>query len=109
RTGQQRWRVARREDTSWSTPIVALCRGKAQVIVAGTHHLRGYDLDSGAVLWECAGLSSNVVATPVAADGVVYAGSSYDTRALPAESTSPAATASPRSSVTAKPPQGRWP
>src|SRR5262249_43929731 len=37
---------------------------------------------SGAVIWECAGLSSNIVASPVAADGVVYSGSSYDTRNL---------------------------
>jgi len=34
------------------------------------------------VIWECGGLSSNIVASPVAANGVVYAGSSYDTRAL---------------------------
>jgi outer membrane protein assembly factor BamB len=82
RTGRQRWRVARAEDTSWATPIVVEHGGKAQVIVPGTKRLRGYDLASGAVLWECGGLSSNVVASPVAADGVVYAGSSYDTRAL---------------------------
>src|SRR5262249_37493045 len=82
RTGQQRWRVARPEDTSWATPIVVEHRGTAQVVVPGTNRLRGYDLATGAVLWECGGLSSNVVASPVAADGVVYAGSSYDTRAL---------------------------
>src|SRR5262249_37183359 len=34
------------------------------------------------VLWECGGLSSNIVASPVTADGFVYAGSSYDTRNL---------------------------
>ncbi len=82
RTGRQRWRVARAEDTSWATPIVVEHGGKAQVIVPGTKRLRGYDLASGAVLWECGGLSSNIVASPVAANGVVYAGSSYDTRAL---------------------------
>jgi outer membrane protein assembly factor BamB len=82
RTGTQRWRVARAEDTSWATPIVVEHAGKAQVIVSGTNRLRGYDLASGAVIWECGGLSSNIVASPVASDGVVYAGSSYDTRAL---------------------------
>jgi outer membrane protein assembly factor BamB len=82
RTGRVRWRAARREDTSWATPIVVERGGKAQVIVPGTNRLRGYDLATGAVLWECGGLSSNVVASPVAADGLVYAGSSYDTRAL---------------------------
>lgn len=82
RTGKQRWRVARAEDTSWATPIIVEHKGMAQVIVPGTNRLRGYDLASGAVLWECGGLSSNIVASPVSADGVVYAGSSYDTRAM---------------------------
>lgn len=82
RTGKQRWKVARAEDTSWATPIVVDHGGKTQVIVSGTNRIRSYDLSSGAVIWECGGLSSNVVASPVSADGIVYAGSSYDTRAL---------------------------
>jgi outer membrane protein assembly factor BamB len=57
-------------------------QGQAQVIVPGTKRLRGYHLASGALIWECGGLSSNIVASPVAANGVVYAGSSYDTRAM---------------------------
>jgi outer membrane protein assembly factor BamB len=82
RTGKQLWRVARAEDTSWATPIVVEHKGIAQVIVPGTNRLRGYDLATGAVIWECGGLSSNIVASPVAANGFVYAGSSYDTRAM---------------------------
>jgi outer membrane protein assembly factor BamB len=82
RTGTQRWRVSRAEDTSWPTPIVVEHAGKVQVVVPGTKRVRGYDLANGAVLWECGGLSSNIVASPVAANGIVYAGSSYDTRAL---------------------------
>ena len=82
RTGNTRWRVSRAEDTSWATPIVVEHAGRTQVVVPGTNRLRGYDLATGAVLWECGGLSSNIVASPVAAGGVVYAGSSYDTRNL---------------------------
>jgi outer membrane protein assembly factor BamB len=82
RTGRQRWRVARAEDTSWATPVVVEHGGAAQVVVPGTNRIRGYDLSGGAVVWECGGLSSNIVASPVAAGGIVYAGSSYDTRAL---------------------------
>lgn len=81
-TGTVRWRVARAEDSSWATPIVVEHAGKAQVIVPGTNRLRGYDLASGTLIWECAGLSSNIVASPVAANGFIYAGSSYDTRNL---------------------------
>ena len=43
---------------------------------------RAYDAKNGKVLWECGGLSSNIVASPVSADGMVFAGSSYDKRAL---------------------------
>jgi outer membrane protein assembly factor BamB len=82
RNGNELWKVTRAEDTSWATPIVVDQGAKAQVIVSGTHRIRGYDLSSGAVVWECVGLSSNVVASPVSANGIVYAGSSYDTRAL---------------------------
>ena len=82
RTGQERWKVQRNEVTSWATPIIVSHAGKTQVIVSGTSRVRGYDLANGKVLWECGGLSSNIVASPVAADGMVFAGSSYDKRAL---------------------------
>jgi outer membrane protein assembly factor BamB len=82
RTGRTRWRVDRDEITSWSSPIVVEQGGKPQAVVLGTNRIRGYDLETGTVIWECGGLSSNVVASPVAADGMVFAGSSYDKRAL---------------------------
>jgi len=82
RTGKQRWQVAREEVTSWATPIVVENGGKPQVIISGTNRMRGYDLATGEVIWECGGLSANIVASPVAADGMLFAGSSYEKRAL---------------------------
>ena len=76
-TGKQRWRKERDEVTSWATPIVVEHDGRQQVIVSGTRRVCAYDLEDGSVIWECAGLSNNVVASPVAADGMVFAGSSY--------------------------------
>jgi outer membrane protein assembly factor BamB len=81
-TGRQNWKVMRDEVTSWSTPIVVQHDGQRQVIVCGTDRIRSYDLASGQVIWECGGLSANIVASPVAADGMLFAGSSYDTRAM---------------------------
>ncbi len=81
-TGETRWRVERDEVTSWASPIVVTVDGRAQVIVAGTQRVRAYDLEDGRVIWECGGLSHNVVATPVAGDGLVFVGSSYEKRAL---------------------------
>lgn len=81
-TGKQRWKTQRQEVTSWATPIIVEHAGKPQLVISGTHRVRGYDLATGKVIWECGGLSANVVASPVAADGMVFAGSSYDTRNL---------------------------
>lgn len=82
RTGEERWRDDRDEVTSWSTPVVAEAGGRVQVVVSGTKRVRGYDLATGEVIWECGGLSNNVVASPVAAHGIVVAGSSYEKRAM---------------------------
>jgi len=82
KSGDQRWRVLREEVTSWATPIVVQHDGRPQVIVSGTDRIRGYDLATGDVVWECSGLSANIVASPVYGAGLVFAGSSYDKRAL---------------------------
>lgn len=82
RAGEDRWRIDRREVTSWASPIVVERNGLAQVIVSGTNRVRGYGLEKGDILWECGGLSANVVASPVSSGGFVYAGSSYDVKAL---------------------------
>lgn len=82
RTGQQKWKVDREADTSWSSPVVIENEGQAQLVVAGTNSLRAYDPSSGSVIWECGGLSSNVVATPVSAEGMLFAGSSYEKKAI---------------------------
>jgi len=81
-TGNQKWKVLRDEVTSWASPIVAIIQGQPQLIVLGTARIRGYNPNDGTPLWQCGGLSSNVVATPLVSDGILYAASSYDTRAL---------------------------
>ena len=82
RTGAQRWKVARDEKTSWSTPLVLESEGKPQVIVSATKRVRGYDLATGNLIWECAGLTDNVVSSPVYGHGVVIAGNSYYQQAM---------------------------
>ncbi|MBO49160.1 MAG: hypothetical protein CMJ69_00080 [Planctomycetaceae bacterium] len=82
RSGKSKWSVDRDEVTSWSSPIVIKHQDRAVVVISGTKFLRGYDLENGKVLWQCAGLSNNIVATPVYEAGMVFAGSSYDTRIM---------------------------
>lgn len=82
RTGEPLWRALRNEHTSWASPVVTEHAGRVQVVVSGTNRVRGYDLATGDVIWECGGLSSNIVATPIAANGMVWAGSSYEFKAM---------------------------
>jgi outer membrane protein assembly factor BamB len=82
RTGEVRWKVARDETTSWSTPLVVEHDGKFQVVVSATRRVRGYDIQTGRVIWECAGLTDNVVSSPVYGHGVVIAGNSYYRQAM---------------------------
>lgn len=82
RTGKQRWKRSRDEGTSWSTPLVVEHEGKPQVVISATNRVRAYDLSDGKVVWECGGLSGNVVASPVAAAGYVYVANSYETRSM---------------------------
>ena len=81
-TGKQRWKVPRDEKTSWATPLVVEHEGKVQVIVSATKRVRGYDLATGQQLWECAGLTDNVVSSPVESHGIVIAGNSYYKQAM---------------------------
>lgn len=81
-SGAIRWQQERKEMTSWSTPFIVSHDGAYQVIVSATERVRAYDLHSGRFIWECAGLARNVVASPVALDGVVVVGNSYDRQAM---------------------------
>jgi outer membrane protein assembly factor BamB len=74
--------VTRDEKTAWATPLVVEHDGKPQVVVSATKRVRGYDLATGELLWECAGLTDNVVASPVSGFGMVFTGSSYDRQAM---------------------------
>jgi outer membrane protein assembly factor BamB len=82
KTGQTRWKVAREERTSWATPLVVAHDGKPQVITAATRKIRSYDLATGQLVWECGGLTPNVIPSPVAADGTVYCISGFRGNAL---------------------------
>ncbi|MBE87707.1 MAG: hypothetical protein CMO69_08240 [Verrucomicrobiales bacterium] len=81
-TGKNIWKVDRKEVTSWSTPLIVKSGEKNHVIVSSTDRIRGYDMNNGKVIWECSGMSNNVVASPVSESEKVYLGCSYDKRAM---------------------------
>jgi outer membrane protein assembly factor BamB len=76
-TGKILWKKPREEGTSWSTPLIIERDGKAQVVVTATGKIRSYDVASGEVLWECGGLTRNVIPCPVADATTVYCMSGF--------------------------------
>jgi len=71
-TGKELWRMARDEPSAWAAPLVVSVNGNKQVIVSATNKVRSYDFKTGKVIWEAAGLGSNVIPAPVTQNGIVY-------------------------------------
>jgi outer membrane protein assembly factor BamB len=70
--GKELWRTSRDEPSAWSMPLVVDHAGSKQVVVAATNKVRSYDLKTGKLIWECAGLGVNAIPAPVRQDDVVY-------------------------------------
>ena len=81
-SGDELWRTDRDESTSWTTPLVVEHGGRAQVVTSATNQVRSYDLATGELLWEDAGLTPNAIPSPVAADGIVFVTSGFRGNAL---------------------------
>lgn len=77
KTGEILWKKDRDEPTSWSTPIISEIDGKAQVIVNATNRVRGYDLETGDVIWEFGGMTLNTIPTPIISDNILYVASGF--------------------------------
>jgi outer membrane protein assembly factor BamB len=85
RDGKELWRVPRQEIDTWATPLVVDVNGRPQVIVPAMQRIRGYDLETGNVIWEGNGLTMNPIPSPVYDDGLVFLMSGFqgnDLRAI---------------------------
>jgi outer membrane protein assembly factor BamB len=80
-SGREIWRVKRTEPFNWAAPYVATHEGRRQVIVSGLT-VRGYDFETGALLWEAAGLGENTIPQPVQHNDLVFAMSGHTVRRL---------------------------
>lgn len=65
KSGEEKWRTARDEPTTWATPLITDFDGGSQVITNGTNRVRSYDLANGDLIWECGGQVTNPIPTPV--------------------------------------------
>ena len=82
RTGEMRWKADREEPNAWATPMILHHSGKTQVVTAASNMVRSYDLSDGEIIWQCSGLTGNVIPSPVVDGDVVYCMSGYQGCAL---------------------------
>lgn len=73
KTGEVRWKKDRDEPTTWATPLVTEFDGRTQVVLHGTTRVRSYDFETGDLIWECGGQSTNPIAVPIREGDLVYA------------------------------------
>jgi len=85
RDGRELWRVPREEIDTWATPLILEVNGRPQVIVPAMKRNRGYDLETGKIVWDGDGLTMNPIPSPVYEDGLVFLMSGFqgnDLRAI---------------------------
>ncbi len=76
-TGKTKWAAKRDEKTTWNTPLVVEHSGKKQVVTSGTTRIRSYDLATGDLIWQCAGMTVNAIPSPVQVGDSVVCMSGY--------------------------------
>jgi len=82
KTGRELWRQPREEPTGWTTPVVVEHDGRKQVVINGTNRVRSYDFESGSLLWQAGGQTTNAIPAVVAGHGLVFAASGLRGSAL---------------------------
>ncbi|HSK76198.1 MAG TPA: PQQ-binding-like beta-propeller repeat protein [Thermoanaerobaculia bacterium] len=70
-TGEEVWKVARQEPSTWATPNV-LPAATGDELIANGPIIRAYDPKTGKALWSLGPSSEVVVATPVIGDGLAF-------------------------------------
>jgi len=79
-TGKEAWRVLRKIEVSWATPVIVPAAGRDELVTAGNQLVQAYDPATGRELWRMKGLESNAVTTPLVGDGVVVVSSGYPSK-----------------------------
>ena len=77
KTGEDVWSLPRDEGSSWSTPFLVEVNGAPQLIVSATTRVRAYNPDNGDVIWECGGLTRNVIPQPLIRNNIILLTSGF--------------------------------
>ena len=77
-TGEEVWRRERPDEkTSWNTPLITEFGGRVMAVVNGSGKARAYDVQTGDVLWECSGQTTNAIPSPLRFEDAVICMSGY--------------------------------
>jgi len=77
KTGKEVWRVARKVDVTWTSPVLVRAGNRMEIITAAAEAIIAYDPLTGKELWRHKGLESNAVPTPVVYNDLVVVTSGY--------------------------------
>jgi outer membrane protein assembly factor BamB len=77
RSGKEVWRVPRKVQVSWATPIIVRAGERDELVTSGAELIIAYDPATGKELWRGKGLESNAVPSPVSGRDVVVLSSGY--------------------------------
>jgi outer membrane protein assembly factor BamB len=84
RNGNELWRKNRSEIDTWATPLIVTVGGRPQAIVPAMNQIVSYDLETGDVQWQSAGLTMNPIPSPVTDGSVAYLMSGFRGNSLKA-------------------------
>lgn len=77
KTGKEAWRVDRKVDVTWSSPVLVKAGTRDELIASAAEAIIAYDPLTGKELWRHQGLESNAVNTPVVYNDLVVVTSGY--------------------------------
>ena len=80
KTGKEAWKMQRKVQISWSTPILARAAKRTELITSGTESIIAYDPATGKELWTHKGLESNAIPSPVTNNEMVYVVAGFPTK-----------------------------
>jgi outer membrane protein assembly factor BamB len=75
RTGKQLWRTPRAATVGWGTPVVIRAGDRDELVVCSQRRAIAYDPATGRELWSVAGLTFEVIPTPVVGHDLVFCSS----------------------------------
>lgn len=74
KTGEEKWRAARDEKTTYASPIIWKNKQRVELVTVAGRKARSYDPATGKVLWELTTGGGRAAATPVGDDEQLYFG-----------------------------------